>query len=102
MWSKKLGFVSKTMFLLGLFVFSLCASAHTSISVSVGGGPVYYPAPTYYGPPAYARNVVWVPGHQEYQYWVPGHYVEYIAPAPRPEMIWMGDEYRGHHGHWHH
>ncbi len=74
MWAKKIVFI---VFLL----FSVNAFAHTSIRISVGGGPLYYPTPVYYGPPMMAQRVVWVPAHRERRYWVQGHYVEYTTPV---------------------
>lgn len=91
--------MSKNRFLLsllfiGLFlVCSVNANAHTSIRISLGGGPVYYPAPVYYAPMP-MRNVMWVPAHQERR-WVRGHYVEYVQRGP----VWMEDGF-GRRGYW--
>lgn len=86
----KLHFILKPFILLSFLVFSMNAFAHTSIHVSFGDGPVYYPAPFYYGPPPMVQNVVWVPTHVENGYLIPGHYVEYLAPAHyyRPHRHW--------------
>ena len=86
----KLGFCFNPFILLFFLFFTGSAFAHTSIHVSFGGGPVYYPAPRYYSPEPIVQNIVWVPTHVENGYWIPGHYVEYIAPV----------RYYRHHRHW--
>lgn len=96
-WSRKIVTLSKSMLVVGFLAFSLNVSAHTSFSISVG--PAFYSTPTYYGPPAFRQNIVWVPAHQEYQNWVPGHYVEYISRGHHDR--WMDNGFPGQHG-WRH
>lgn len=88
----------KRLVFIALLLFSVSAMAHTSISISVGGGPAYYPTPIYYGPPVMEQRIVWVPAHREYRYWVPGHYVEYATPMFESGRVWAHNNRHWHRG----